>query len=85
MGLESVSAAAASRLVTVLICAPACNQMVTPFCYLFCKFIVITHFLIKRKEGLIVFDEFGQSFSNKFSPDDEIMKTPELLQFIDAS
>jgi hypothetical protein len=66
-------------------CAPACNQMVTPFCCLFCKFIVIMPFLIKKKGGLIVFDENGQSFSNKFSPDDEMMKTPELLQFIDAS
>ena len=33
-------------------------------------------FLIpKKKEGLIVFNENGQSFSNKFSPGDEIMKT----------
>ena len=49
VGLESVSAAAASWPVTVLICAPACNQMVTPFCYLFCKFIVIMPFLIQKK------------------------------------
>jgi len=84
VGLESVSAAAASWLVTVLICAPACNQMVTPFVTFSINLSFLCLFLYK-KEGLIVFDENGQSFSNKFSPDDEIKKTPELLQFIDAS
>ena len=48
VGLESVSAAAASWPVTVLICAPACTHMATPFPYLFCKFIVIMHFLIQK-------------------------------------
>jgi hypothetical protein len=75
--LESVSRAAASWPVTAMICAPACNQLAMPFCYLFCKFIVIMPLSYPKKEGLIVFDENRQSFSNKFSPGDEIMKTPQ--------
>ena len=77
-------AAAASWSATVLICAPACNQMVTPFCYFSVNLSFLCLFLYK-KEGLILFDDDGQSFSNKFSPGDEIMKTPQLLQFSDAS
>jgi hypothetical protein len=32
-----------------------------------------------------VFDDNGQSFANKITPGDEIMKTLEFLKFIDVS